>query len=105
MHRITAMWQGKEAEEALNLGAFKEGEFTARMLVESLTGTNCGYCTSTIQLLTEEDALARKDPRIVLIETHYDNLLKCGRNTMNAAGRWRKLLLHISALRVLLRFI
>ena len=72
MHRITAMWQGKEAEEALNLGAFKEGEFTARMLVESLTGTNCGYCTSTIQLLTEEDALARKDPRIVLIETHYE---------------------------------
>ena len=72
MHRITAMWQGKEAEEALNLGAFKEGEFTARMLVESLTGTNCGYCTSTIQLLTEEDALARKDPRIVLIETKYD---------------------------------
>ena len=70
MHRITAMWQGKEAEEALNLGAFKEGEFTARMLVESLTGTNCGYCTSTIQLLTEE--LARKDPRIVLIETHYE---------------------------------
>ena len=69
MHRITAMWQGKEAEEALNLGAFKEGEFTARMLVESLTGTNC---TSTIQLLTEEDALARKDPRIVLIETHYE---------------------------------
>ena len=47
MHRITAMWQGKEAEEALNLGAFKEGEFTARMLVESLTGTNCGYCTNT----------------------------------------------------------
>ncbi len=44
MHRITAMWQGKEAEEALNLGAFKEGEFTARMLVESLTGTGCGYC-------------------------------------------------------------
>ena len=42
------------------------------MLVESLTGTNCGYCTSTIQLLTEEDALARKDPRIVLIETHYE---------------------------------
>ena len=71
MHRITAMWQGKEAEEALNLGAFKEGEFTARMLVESLTGTGCGYCTETIKLLTEGDALARKDPRIVLIETHY----------------------------------
>ena len=72
MHRITAIWQGKEAEEALNLGAFKEGEFTARMLVESLTGTNCGYCTNTIKLLTEGDALARKDPRIVLIETHYE---------------------------------
>ena len=75
-YRISAIWKGKEAEDALTLGAFADGEYTPRMLVESWTGTMCQYCTPVIKVLTEGDAVARKEPRVILIETHHGGAMK-----------------------------
>lgn len=73
-HRITAKWNGADVDGNLQILAVQESDYTARMLIESYTGTHCDFCTETIKMLTEGgDELARTNPRIVLLEMHSKN--------------------------------
>ena len=72
-HYITAKWNGidVDGEFLITANPATDAVYEPRMLLESITGTDCPYCAATITMLTDnKDGLVHNYSQLVLIEIH-----------------------------------
>lgn len=66
-HKVTAMWNGKEAKKPLTISGVELRSITGRALIETLTSTTCRYCHNEIKAI---DGIEEKTDRAAVIAIH-----------------------------------